>query len=199
MAHVSEPDFWEGLYARGEDGWDLKAAAPPLVDFVQTSAPPRGRVLVPGCGRGHDARFLAAHGYDVLAVDFSAAALRDARALAGGEGVSVAFEERDVFGLGADHARVRRGVGVHVSLRHRPRPARGVRRDARHGDAAGGLAARLLLSAPGLLAGAALPRVEHGDRGAPAPIVLDRARVPAGALGARPRGTRVDDARDPEG
>jgi methyl halide transferase len=63
MARVDAPDFWDGLYAMGGDGWELGQPAPALVDFVEQTPPPRGRVAVLGCGRGHDARFLAARGY----------------------------------------------------------------------------------------------------------------------------------------
>jgi SAM-dependent methyltransferase len=103
MRDVSAPAFWEDLYARGADGWEMGRPAPPLADFVETTPPPRGRVAVPGCGRGHDARFLARHGYDVTGFDFSPAAVQAARTLARDEGVAATFEQRDVFGLGADH------------------------------------------------------------------------------------------------
>jgi len=52
--------------------------------------------------RGHDARLLARHGYDVVGFDFSPAALEAARALAKRDGVDVTFEQRDVFTLGRD-------------------------------------------------------------------------------------------------
>ncbi|HEV8473677.1 MAG TPA: methyltransferase domain-containing protein [Methylomirabilota bacterium] len=102
MARVNTPGFWEDVYARGGDGWELGRAAPPLVDFVETTPPPRGRVAVPGCGRGHDARFLAGRGYDVTGFDWAPAARAAARALAAHERVDVAFEDRDVFALGRD-------------------------------------------------------------------------------------------------
>jgi SAM-dependent methyltransferase len=104
MARVSAPDFWEGLYATGGDGWELGRAAPPLVDFVETTPPPPGRVAVVGCGRGHDARFLARHGYAVTGFDFSPAAVTAARALARREGVNARFEQRDLFTLGREYA-----------------------------------------------------------------------------------------------
>ena len=59
MASVSTSDFWTDLYARGGDGWELRQPAPPLVAFVERSPLAPGRVAVPGCGRGHDVRFLA--------------------------------------------------------------------------------------------------------------------------------------------
>ncbi|MEX2147313.1 MAG: methyltransferase domain-containing protein [Candidatus Rokuibacteriota bacterium] len=112
MARVSAPAFWEDLYARGADGWETGGAAPALVDFVESTPPPRGRVLVPGCGRGHDARYLAARGYSVVGVDFSPAALAAARALAKRDHVAVEFLERDVFTLDRDPALARAFDGV---------------------------------------------------------------------------------------
>jgi len=103
MRDVSAAAFWEDLYARGGDGWELGRPAPPLVDFVEAMPPPRGRVAVPGCGRGHDARFLARQGYEVTGFDFSRAAVDAARTLASDDKVDVAFERRDVFGLAADY------------------------------------------------------------------------------------------------
>ena len=110
MARVSAPDFWDGLYASGGDGWDLGQPSPPLVDVVERTPPPRGRVAVVGCGRGHDARFLAAHGYDVVGYDFAASAVAAARALARRDGVRVTFEQRDVFTLGRECAHAFDGV-----------------------------------------------------------------------------------------
>ena len=110
MARVNTAEFWEGLYTSGGDGWELGGPAPPLVDFVATTPPPRGRVAVPGAGRAHDARFLAARGYDVTAIDFSTAALTAARALARRDGVDVTFEQRDIFTLAQSHARAFDGV-----------------------------------------------------------------------------------------
>jgi methyl halide transferase len=110
MATVSSPDFWEHLYARGGDGWDLRRPSAPLVDFVATTPPPRGAVAVPGCGRGHDARHLASRGYAVTGFDFSTAAIQAARALAESEGAPVTYVQRDIFSLGQDHAHAFDGI-----------------------------------------------------------------------------------------
>jgi methyl halide transferase len=110
VAGVSRPDFWDALYAAGGDGWELGAAAPPLVDVVERTPPPRGRVAVLGCGRGHDARLLAARGYEVVGYDFSTAAVEAARALAPRDGLNVRFEQRDIFTLGRDEAHAFDGV-----------------------------------------------------------------------------------------
>jgi methyl halide transferase len=53
------PD-WESAYVLGETPWDKGFASPPLSWFLQLGQwLPAGRVLVPGCGRGHDVRLLA--------------------------------------------------------------------------------------------------------------------------------------------
>ena len=103
---VSAPAFWDGLYAHGEDGWELGEPAAPLVAWLAAghSLGPRGaRVIVPGCGRGHDVRLLARHGYRAHGVDFAAAAVAEARALAAADGVDAEFAQRDVFTLAAEH------------------------------------------------------------------------------------------------
>ena len=96
---VSAPEFWEGLYERGDDGWELRRPAPPLEEYLRRSLPPRGNVAVLGCGRGHDARLLARLGYATWGFDFAARAIRDARALASADGLDIVFEQRDIFAL----------------------------------------------------------------------------------------------------
>ncbi len=110
MATVSHPAFWEDLYQRGGDGWELGGPAPALVDFVETGPPPRGRVAVPGCGRGHDARYLARRGYGAVGFDFADDAVRAARALEAQEATGASFERRDIFTLGGDYANAFDGV-----------------------------------------------------------------------------------------
>jgi SAM-dependent methyltransferase len=72
---------WEAIYQADDAGWDIGAPAPPFVDLL--AQPPAwlspGRLLVPGCGAGHDAAAFAAAGFDVTAVDFAPSAVRLAR------------------------------------------------------------------------------------------------------------------------
>ena len=110
MRDVSAAAFWDDLYARRADGWELGRAAPPLADVLATTPPPRGRVAVPGCGRGHDARLLARHGYDVTGFDFSPAAVHAAEQLAREERTAVRFVQRDIFSLAREYANAFDGV-----------------------------------------------------------------------------------------
>ncbi len=103
MLAVSHPAFWEDLYRRRGDGWELGGPAPALVEFVEATPPSRGRVAVPGCGRGHDARYLAGRGYAAIGFDFADDAIRDARALEAQERSGATFEQRDLFTMGTNH------------------------------------------------------------------------------------------------
>ncbi|MCP5550105.1 MAG: methyltransferase domain-containing protein [Akkermansiaceae bacterium] len=77
------PD-WEQHYLDGHTPWDKGEAAPSLVDWM--AAHPgglSGRVLVPGCGLGHDVRAIAAASpkTDAVGLDISPTAVERARAL----------------------------------------------------------------------------------------------------------------------
>jgi SAM-dependent methyltransferase len=68
------PEFWEMRYQAAFTPWDARAV-PALLRSHVAAHGLRGRVLVPGCGSGHDVRFLAEAGLDVQGIDFSPAAL----------------------------------------------------------------------------------------------------------------------------
>jgi SAM-dependent methyltransferase len=76
---------WQRRYEAGDTPWDKSAPAPPLADYLVKEALP-GRVLVPGCGRGHEVRLLAARPETTaLGLDLSAAAVAQAREIAAHE------------------------------------------------------------------------------------------------------------------
>lgn len=87
---------WEDHYRRGETPWEKGAPSPGLVDFL-TSEPVRGRVLVPGCGFGHDVRALAATADEVVGLDLAQSAVVAARKFpaVGGE----SYVQGDLFAL----------------------------------------------------------------------------------------------------
>ena len=59
---ANDSTAWDQRYRDGTDGWELGRPAPPLEAFLRSDArapQPFARVLVPGCGRGHEAALLA--------------------------------------------------------------------------------------------------------------------------------------------
>lgn len=88
---------WENCYRQGETPWDKSAAAPEL-SLLLGAGLLKGRVLVPGCGLGHDARAIAAAGMgDVVGLDLAPSAVLQARALGNMNGLR--FEEGNLFSL----------------------------------------------------------------------------------------------------
>ncbi len=65
---------WESRYLAGDTPWDKGAAHPGLVAWLRDHRM-HGRVLVPGCGSGHDVRAIAAGGADVIGFDIAPSAL----------------------------------------------------------------------------------------------------------------------------
>ncbi|MBF2077908.1 MAG: methyltransferase domain-containing protein [Synechococcales cyanobacterium T60_A2020_003] len=94
-------EFWEGRYQDGTTGWDLGQPAPAFVSFLQSDqAPKPGRIAVIGSGRGHDALWFAAHGFEVVGFDFAPSAIADARANATSRNLTnIQFLQRDIFSL----------------------------------------------------------------------------------------------------
>jgi SAM-dependent methyltransferase len=78
---VSKSEFWQNAYLENRFHWDLQAAHPALYDFIPGMRLPKLRVLILGCGHGHDAHFFASKGHIVTAVDFSELAIKSAREL----------------------------------------------------------------------------------------------------------------------
>lgn len=93
------PEFWDMRYRAAFTPWDAGAVPARLRAFV-AAHPPAGPVLVPGCGTGHDVRFLAEAGFEVLGVDFSAAAIAAAATVAGP--FASRLRQGDFFGQGLD-------------------------------------------------------------------------------------------------
>lgn len=95
--HIENPKFWSDIYqAEANPGWNLNDAAEAFKDMLPRLKLPKSRILVLGCGEGHDAALFARAGHVVTAVDFSKAALERARAKYG-DMENITFYESDIF------------------------------------------------------------------------------------------------------
>jgi len=66
---------WEARYKSGEMGWDRGAVSPALEQWLESGVLEPCRILIPGCGRGHEVPRLAALGFDVTAIDIAPSAV----------------------------------------------------------------------------------------------------------------------------
>jgi hypothetical protein len=80
LIHTSSfPMDWQAQYASGETPWDKSAPHPALLDFIAGSGPFQGRILIPGCGLGHDVRAISTPANEVVALDIAPAAIEKAQ------------------------------------------------------------------------------------------------------------------------
>ena len=103
-AAANDPGRWDRRYREGGDGWELGQPAPPLERFLREHplAPrPGGRVLVPGCGRGHEAALLAELGFAVVGLDFSQEAIQEGQRLYGASRPGLRWLRADLFDAAA--------------------------------------------------------------------------------------------------
>lgn len=66
---------WEARYIEQNTPWDRGAINPALATWIDDDCLPGGKLLVPGCGRGHEVLHMASLGWQVTAVDAAPSAL----------------------------------------------------------------------------------------------------------------------------
>jgi SAM-dependent methyltransferase len=97
-----DQEFWEQLWSKTlREHPDKVAQRPPNAHLVaELAGLPPGRALDAGCGHGAETLWLALHGWQVTAVDFSAAAMAHGRAMAKAAGAEldarIAWQEGDL-------------------------------------------------------------------------------------------------------
>jgi len=70
------PLNWEELYQKADTGWDRGNPSPALKQWLDDGVlAPGSRILIPGCGRGHEVITLAKRGYAVTGLDIAASAI----------------------------------------------------------------------------------------------------------------------------
>ncbi|CAE6408123.1 unnamed protein product [Rhizoctonia solani] len=106
-AKSQEEEGWDAAWQEGATPWDSGMPQPPLQQVFETSIqsdlgiPKSGRALVPGCGRGYDAIYLASQGYSVVGADLSATAVSEAQkylsSQPNAENIKVQYQVLDFF------------------------------------------------------------------------------------------------------
>ena len=91
---------WNVAYEEGDTPWDMGYASPPLIEFLKCHSI-TGRVLVPGCGAGHDVRALAVQGADVIGLDIAPRAIDKAKSFSASW--NECYEMGDFLNLGKQY------------------------------------------------------------------------------------------------
>jgi len=67
---------WDALYQENNMGWDRNGISPALNHALAHGLKPSQRVLIPGCGLGHEVIELARRGFDVTGLDIAPTAIQ---------------------------------------------------------------------------------------------------------------------------
>ena len=72
MTEFLTKDYWNNRYETEKTGWDLKAISPPLKAYIDQLTDKNLSILIPGCGNGYEAEYLAKQGFqNVTMIDFA--------------------------------------------------------------------------------------------------------------------------------
>jgi SAM-dependent methyltransferase len=60
--------YWDARYREGQTGWDLREVSPPIKAYIDQLINKDLRILIPGCGSGHEAAYLLDMGFSNITV-----------------------------------------------------------------------------------------------------------------------------------
>jgi SAM-dependent methyltransferase len=64
--------YWNERYLKGETGWNIGYASPPLTNYIDSIQDKHIKILIPGCGNAYEAAYLHARGFkNITVVDIS--------------------------------------------------------------------------------------------------------------------------------
>ncbi|MES2308176.1 MAG: methyltransferase domain-containing protein [Verrucomicrobiota bacterium] len=71
---------WDEKYRKNDAPWDRQVPSLPLRQYLERHSI-QGRVLVPGCGRGHEVALAIEYGFDAVGLDIAPTGIEQAKAL----------------------------------------------------------------------------------------------------------------------
>lgn len=72
-------DFWQKHFETNLTPWDRGSSNPKLLDWLDSNTLTPCKIAVPGCGKGWEVATLASRGFNVTGIDFTAAAVTEAK------------------------------------------------------------------------------------------------------------------------
>jgi SAM-dependent methyltransferase len=67
-----DESYWTGLYKKDRIGWDAGSITTPIKEYIDQLGDKNIRILVPGCGNGHEVKYLYDKGFtNVTVLDLS--------------------------------------------------------------------------------------------------------------------------------
>lgn len=90
-------EFWQQRFENKETAWDRGAPSPQLLVWLASGELQPCRIVVPGCGSGWEVAELASRGFEVIGIDYTAAAVEKTHALLLGRSLKAEVIQADVL------------------------------------------------------------------------------------------------------
>jgi 2-polyprenyl-3-methyl-5-hydroxy-6-metoxy-1,4-benzoquinol methylase len=90
-------EFWQERFQKKETGWDRGNASPQLLAWLDAGELKPCRIAVPGCGAGWEVVELVQRGFEVVAIDYTAAAVERTHANLLSKGLKAEVVQTDVL------------------------------------------------------------------------------------------------------
>lgn len=72
MANELSSEYWQKRYVEGQTGWDVGTVSTPLKSYIDQLTDTQLKILIPGCGFGHEGKYLYEQGFrNVYLLDYS--------------------------------------------------------------------------------------------------------------------------------
>lgn len=69
---IMKREYWEERWNKGETGWDIGYASPPLIEYAMQLEDKNKKILIPGAGNAYEAEFLWKNGFkNIYVLDIS--------------------------------------------------------------------------------------------------------------------------------
>lgn len=91
-------EFWQQRFEKSQTAWDRGSTSPQLLAWLNSGELQPCRIVVPGCGSGWEVAELAKRGFEVIGIDYTAAAVEKTRALLASQGLNAEVVQADVLG-----------------------------------------------------------------------------------------------------
>jgi thiopurine S-methyltransferase len=73
-----DQSFWEKQYKINQTGWDIGYISSPIKQFFDSIKNKEIKILIPGCGYGHEAEYLFLNGFkNISIIDISKTAIKE--------------------------------------------------------------------------------------------------------------------------
>lgn len=90
-------EFWQERFEKKETGWDRGSVSPQLTAWLVADELKPCRIAVPGCGSGWEVAVLAQRGFEVVAIDYTLAAVERTHAHLLTKGLKAEVVQADVL------------------------------------------------------------------------------------------------------